>query len=98
SPNSVPFQCPLVAIATAPAFPRLLSQHPIVVDSVVEEILGDAHQVAVRRGIVPSTAEIICHGGTCSEDGLEINTTPDERTSFVTDLLSDLAPKLATRS
>jgi len=54
-----------------------------LVDAIVETICGLAHHVVVLSETPPSTADTICHGGTCSPAGFEINTMPVESVSFV---------------
>src|SRR4051812_32079750 len=72
-PMVLPPHLPLVATSTARALPRLGRQQPIVVLSVVVGIGGPARQVAVRKGTLPSLAEINCHGGTHRSEALEMS-------------------------
>src|SRR5690349_7900468 len=58
------------------------SQQPILVDFLVENICGDAHQVALRTDVPLISAETICQGGTLRFDGLEISTTSGVRSAW----------------
>src|SRR5262249_59278961 len=82
-PISLPFQCPEVAISTAPGLPSEASQQSILVSCVVVQICGDAHHVPVLRETPPNSAETICHGGTCRPEDFEISFTPFDSVSVV---------------
>src|SRR2546427_6897213 len=81
--KDVPFQLPFCAIATGPGALKLLSQHSGIEELVVSGIFGLAQNVAARNGTPPRSAETICHGGTCSLEGFEINTTPLDSPTLV---------------
>src|SRR5262249_31578472 len=98
SPNFVPCHCPEIAISTGPGGPSASSQHVTAVSPSVVGILFLDHQVAVLRLAPPSTAETICHGGTCKREGFELNCTPLDRVSLVTVLLTDFSPSPSTTS
>src|ERR1700688_2192421 len=98
NPREVPSQMPVVAISTAPALPNWASQQPTVDEAVVVGILGFAHHVATRNGTPPSCADTICHGGTCTADGFDINCTPLDRVDIMMVFLVDFRPSVATNA
>src|SRR5450432_3039711 len=93
SPIAVPFQAPVVAIATAPGLPSDGSQHPGSASEVVVAISGRVHHVATRSDSPPNIAETICHGGTFRWEGLEIKTTPPDSLSLVAVRLFETSPR-----
>src|SRR4051812_16949938 len=88
---------PLKATSTRPGVPKSSRQQMIWRPTSVVGILGAAHHVAVLNGTPPSLADTICHGGTCSADGLEISLTPLDSVTSIKVVESDLLPSLAAR-
>ena len=65
-------------------------------EGVVVGIFGLVHQLVVRSETPPRMAETICQGGTWRRDGLEISTTPLERSSRMKAVLVDFFPRAFT--